>query len=1132
MYGAKRGHRRGLVHSSPLGREGQNGRAGKTYNWRKWLQPSKDPAVWEKYRSIVKQFDLGVLSELHVPFQGREEEFTLRQVALDMSVGYTKGGVLHKIGPAAKKCGLEEAVLLSLKENLGIIRTSVLYHYLVSHYPHTIAEIPSDGDDKNSNLAKHLVNTFPDTFALDVSSKGKAEFVKIRNYSAHMLENSENTVQMSATRSSVSAPQDFSVLRINEAVINSSIDRIRRALEECKKNATKSRASNRHANNQRGATDGWLEWAAESITKRMSSEQYAEILTQRKRLPAQLHKSTIVDTILHNHVTIVLGATGCGKTTQIPQFLLDEMIVHQRKDVNIVCTQPRRISAVSVAERVAEERCESVGELVGYQIRFEKQQSDTCKLVYCTTGVLLNQLKSDSILSQYTHIIVDEVHEREMSSDFLILQLRDILKVRPHMHVVLMSATLDPKGFERYFEEFSPATLSIPGKTNFPIEEHYLEDVLALTGYNVSFTGQSNSKGRGEYRFECEEIPATKVSPEELVRVLSCSLAVAQSISQLQMTPDYIDFGLIASTIRYIQRNRPQGAILVFLPGYFEIGSVMKLLSSDKNLWVLPLHSMIPTTEQRLVFKSPPPHKTKVILSTNLAETSVTIEDVLYVIDSGKTRLTTYLTNMHIQALVTQPISKANSQQRRGRAGRCQAGEVYRLYTRSEFDTMFDTLEPEMKRTPVEELCLMVKVHRLGKIKPTLARALDPPSASAVENAVAVLTAIGAFDEDEEITHLGTKLAALPLHPRLGRLILYGHLMGCLDAACIIASFLSYKSPFYVPLGLERDADDAKRELSENCLSDHITLFKTYRKWVKLRKHEQVAFCEKRFISNTNMRFTKRLHEDISSLCENLGLADRGQEQDDLIRAVICVGLWPNISARKKKGNITAYLGGAKRRVEVHRGSVNSILPKNYKHCLENKWLSYYAVQHIKKTILFDTTFLWPITVALCGPPLHRTFEISGHGVFYEVGNTEQSVLVSVECHESLITLRESFLKLCGSLIGERWESDCVRLAFDSIKEVLLEHSGHPKYDTNIYTRKGLPDTRNLKQTTSVVSNRSFVNKAEPGAGVSRESVRGHVCEDPAEATGTQNILKSTDFCFDRKGWNYRYESAGGRYKV
>ncbi|KAI7744279.1 hypothetical protein M8C21_018114, partial [Ambrosia artemisiifolia] len=499
--------------------------------------------------------------------------------------------------------------------------------------------------------------------------------------------------------------------------------------------------------------------------KQKESDIVKAMCSFREKLPAYKMRSEFLKAVAANQVLVVSGETGCGKTTQLPQFILEEEISSLRgSNCNIICTQPRRISAISVAARISNERGESLGETVGYQIRLESKRSEQTRLLFCTTGVLLRKLVQDPGLTGISHLLVDEIHERGMNEDFLLIILRDLLPKRPDLRLILMSATINADLFSKYFG--NAPTIHIPGLT-FPVQELFLEDVLEKTRYAVksesdNYQGYSRRRRRQQEskidpiteKFEAFEDDADISSVYK-----SYSASTRQSLEA--WSGSETDLGLVEATIEYICRHEGPGAILVFLTGWDEISKLLDNVKSNNfigdpsKFLVLPLHGSMPTINQREIFDRPPSGMRKIVLATNIAESSITIDDVVYVIDCGKAKETSYDALNKLACLLPSWISQASAHQRRGRAGRVQPGICYRLYPKMVHDAMLQYQLPEILRTPLQELCLQIKSLQLGAIGSFLAKALQPPDALSVQNAVELLKTIGALDDAEELTPLG-----------------------------------------------------------------------------------------------------------------------------------------------------------------------------------------------------------------------------------------------------------------------------------------------------------------------------------------------------------------------------------------
>jgi ATP-dependent RNA helicase DHX36 len=385
----------------------------------------------------------------------------------------------------------------------------------------------------------------------------------------------------------------------------------------------------------------------------------------------------IVETIGANQITVIAGDTGCGKTTQVPQLVLDDLILrNQGAAANIIITQPRRISAIGVSERIADERGEKVGETCGYSIKLEKRTSSRTRLLLCTTGILLRRLQCDPDLASVSHIFVDEVHERDLNTDFLIIILKDLLARRKNLKLVLMSATLNSDAFSAYFG--GCPVVSIPGRAH-PVQENRLEDILELTGHKVH--------EHSDYALKVSASRPARFSKSALRKLYhpKYSKETLQSLSIVDETK--INYELLSELLAHISEKNEEGAILVFMPGMMEIQKAVEEMykkeyfQSSKCL-IYPLHSSLSTAEQVAIFEVPPEGVRKIVVSTNIAETSITIEDVVYVVDAGRVKENRKDEINGTPTLVECWVSRASAKQRRGRAGRVRPGIAYHMYSR------------------------------------------------------------------------------------------------------------------------------------------------------------------------------------------------------------------------------------------------------------------------------------------------------------------------------------------------------------------------------------------------------------------------------------------------------------------
>ncbi|KAG5505023.1 hypothetical protein JKF63_04470 [Porcisia hertigi] len=709
----------------------------------------------------------------------------------------------------------------------------------------------------------------------------------------------------------------------------------------------------------------------------------------RMSLPAYRHGPQIIESVRRNSVVVICGDTGCGKTTQIPQMLYDAGIFDKGHD--IICTQPRRISALSVAQRVATERGEACGASCGYVIRFENMTSMDSHIIYQTTGILLRRLHTEPELKGVACIIVDEVHERDVETDFCLLLLRDRLREQQkhperyplQLKLVVMSATVQVDALVSYFSGYNSGydipLITIPG-TLFPVKEFFLEDVLNKVGASASAAPamglNAHQKQVKQRAADAPQVGGNEVLYEQLKSVVFDTFD--RDVEAL------LPYDLVCNLIKKIHEESTsrEESILVFLPGWAAISAIanrLKRLPIARELSILMLHSSLTTAEQQRVFDRPPKHFRKVVLATSIAETSITIDDIVYVIDSGLVKGTSYDPLGNTSALKATLIGKANGVQRRGRAGRCRPGVCYHLLPKGVYDDLPNFLPPEIVRSPLEEVCLQLKaIQSDQRCAQVLSRAMSAPPMEAIEHAVQFLTDMGAFTIEEEITNLGRALAELPTHPLLGKMLFTAACMGVLDTIATIAAGLSVKALFIRPQAFEKNAyRENLLRIDDNLLSDHFCVVTLFTGWI--RSGRSAHYAASHFAENSTLRSLERTKQQFirlvlqSSFVKGIPSPEiylsRYASNRGLVRLALLWSLYPRLASIEYRAN----RGGQIPQVfcwdnKAATFSMNSALALyKRKDFSGNTFVAYYDRMNIEAMLsIFDATAVSPIDVLLC----------------------------------------------------------------------------------------------------------------------------------------------------------------------
>ncbi|CAJ1931731.1 unnamed protein product [Cylindrotheca closterium] len=540
--------------------------------------------------------------------------------------------------------------------------------------------------------------------------------------------------------------------------------------------------------------DGAPEWKQKIENKTLSYGIISNksIKEQREGLPICQLKTELLSAISENQVLVVIGETGSGKTTQMTQYMVELGLA---KRGIIGCTQPRRVAAVSVAKRVAEEFGCALGENVGYSIRFEDVTSSETIIKYMTDGMLMREYLADNDLKRYSALMLDEAHERTIHTDVLFGLLKDLCRRRPDMKIIVTSATLDAEKFSSYF--FQCPIFTIPGRT-FPVEILYAKE------------------------------------PES----------------------DYLDAAMI--TVMQIHLSEPVGDILVFLTGQEEIDTCCETLFTRMQslgdlapeLIVLPVYSALPAEMQSRIFEPAPPGSRKCIVATNIAEASLTIDGIYYVVDPGFSKQKAFNPKLGMDSLVVTPISQASARQRAGRAGRTGPGKCYRLYTEHAFKTeMMSTNIPEIQRTNLGNVVLQLKAMGINDLIGF--DFMDPPPVATLVGALESLHALGALDEEGLLTRLGRKMAEFPLEPNLSKMLILSVDLGCSEEILTITAMLSVENPFYRPKDKQAQADMKKAKFHQP-EGDHLTLLTVYKGWESSRFSN--PWCFENFVQARSMK--------------------------------------------------------------------------------------------------------------------------------------------------------------------------------------------------------------------------------------------------------------------------------------
>ena len=624
-------------------------------------------------------------------------------------------------------------------------------------------------------------------------------------------------------------------------------------------------------------------------TGRLYSSRYRDILAGRLKLPVYQFKDRLLAAVAENQIVVVEGETGSGKTTQIPQFLVEAGYARPGR-TSVACTQPRRVAATSIAARVADEMDVKLGTEVGYTIRFEDvTDRERTVLKFVTDGMLLREAMGDPLLSRYSVVVLDEAHERTLATDVLMGLLMEVLPKRSRgspageLKVVVMSATLDAKKFQSYFN--NAPLMKVPGRT-FPVELFYT------------------------------------AKPER----------------------NYVE-AAVRTTLQIHQCEGP-GDILVFLTGEAEIEQACDEIRNSANemgrdmpeLVVYPLYSSLPQAAQKKIFTPAPsprvvggPPGRKVVISTNVAETSLTIDGIVYVVDPGFSKQKVYNPRIRVESLLVSPISRASARQRAGRAGRTRPGKCFRLYTEQSFhEDLQETTYPEILRSKMSNVVLTLK--KLGIDDLVHFDFMDPPAPETLMRALELLNYLGALDDEGDLTELGRQMSDLPIDPQLAKMILVSPDYGCSSEIVSIVACMSVPQIFLRPRENAKAADEAKAQFAHP-ESDHVTLLNAYAAYEAVGTRDQQQWCWDNYINERSMKSAGSVRKQLVGIMSKLRLplvsSDRrgdGSFGVTAIRTALTAGMYMQVAYMQRSGSYLTVKDN--QIVHIHPSSVVESKPQ------------------------------------------------------------------------------------------------------------------------------------------------------------------------------------------------------------
>jgi len=579
----------------------------------------------------------------------------------------------------------------------------------------------------------------------------------------------------------------------------------------------------------------------------------------RKSLPIYQYRDEFIAAIAQHQIIVIVGETGSGKTTQLPQYLHEAGYTKDGRKVG--CTQPRRVAAMSVAARVAEEMGVKLGNEVGFSIRFENNTSDKTIMQYMTDGMLLREFMTEPDLAGYSALMIDEAHERTVHTDILLALIKDLSRERPDLKLLISSATMNAKKFAEYFDD--APIFNIPGR-RYPVDIYY--------------------------------------TPAPEANYLAAAI----------------------TTVFQIHSTQGKGDILIFLTGQDEIDAAelqitetaRKLGNRVKELIVCPIYANLPSELQAKIFEPTPPNARKVVLATNIAETSLTIDGIVYVIDPGYVKENVFNPTTGMSNLVVVPCSRASANQRSGRAGRVGPGKCFRLYTKYAYmNEMDESTTPEIQRTNLNSIVLLLKSLGINQLLEF--EFMDPPPTESLIGALNQLFALQALNHKGELTKVGRQMAEFPTDPLLAKAVLAADKVGCVDEVLSIVAMLSEASAlFFRPKDKKIHADSARNRFTVKEGGDHLTLLNIWNQWVD--SDFSPVWSRENFLQQRSLTRARDVRDQLAKLCDRVEVSPSscGASNIEPIKKALTAGFFPNAarlqrsgdSYRTVKNNATVYI--------------------------------------------------------------------------------------------------------------------------------------------------------------------------------------------------------------------------------